>query len=461
MASIFVELHANGSSNSLILSLTHLRSKVRPARKLEYYYYTSEKTPNAIEPLKEIRDGHIMSLSLGSPPQTIHNLLFSTGSDLVALHCGSSSQPFECIACNDEYYKKYNYSFFNPSLSNSISSEPCTNPLCANIHDTSDYYDTCTAAGCKLKDLINSKCSKPCPWFSYSYVDGAVAGVLAKDTIVINANNQHNTNQYISFGCVRSSYRMLLGLVGFGKGPLSLPSQLGFSKKGFSHCFLPFEFSSNPNVSTALILGDLATSSKEHLQFTQLLDNPRYPYFYYIGLESVTVGNKVNIPAPESLRVLSSSGKGGVIIDSATSNTHLPGPLYSDLLKAIKSMVKYSRALDMEAKTAFHLCYRVPKNNATPGGFPSITFHFLNNVSLELPPGNLFYKVAPPKKSLWPMCLIMQKMDDDDAEASAVFGSFQQQNIETVYDLQKKRIGFQPTDCVSYGKRYGLQMDIN
>ncbi|GER49545.1 eukaryotic aspartyl protease family protein [Striga asiatica] len=402
----------------------------------------SKKTPDGIVPLKEIRDGYIMSLSLGSPSQTIHNLFLSTGSDLVWVHCGNLSNPFECIDCTDPYNKKYNFSFFNPSSSKSISSEPCTSPLCADIH-TSDYYNTCTAAGCVLRDFVNVKCSKPCPSFSYSYVDGSVAGFLANDTIVLNANNQHNTKQYISFGCVRSSYRMPLGIVGFGKGPLSLLSQLGFLENGFAYCFLSFEFSSNPN-------------------FTPILENPTYPNFYYVGLESVTVGNKVNIQAPESLRVFSPSGKGTMMIDSSTSNTHLPDPLYSQLQEAIKSMVKYSRASDVEAKSPFHLCYHVPTKYAKkPGGFPSITFHFLNNVSLNLPAGNVFYKVAPPKNGSQPVCLIMQEMDDDEVEASAVLGSFQQQNIEVVYDLQNERIGFQTTDCVSYGKRYGIRMDIN
>ncbi|GER36833.1 eukaryotic aspartyl protease family protein, partial [Striga asiatica] len=273
IASIFVELHANGSSNSLILSLTHSRSKIRPTRKLDYYDYTSKKTPDGIVPLNEIRDGHVMSLSVGSPSQTIDNLLLSTGSDLVWMHCGTSSNHFECIDCTDPYYTKYNTSFFNPSLSKSIASEPCTSPLCADIHN-SDYYDTCTTAGCALRDIVHDKCSKPCPSFVYSYVDGAVAGFLANDTIVLHAKNRPNTNQYISFGCAQSSYRVQLGLIGFGKGPLSLPSQLGFTNNGFAYCFLSFDLSSNPNVSAPLILGHLATSLKEHLKFTPMLWNP-------------------------------------------------------------------------------------------------------------------------------------------------------------------------------------------
>ncbi|GER54808.1 eukaryotic aspartyl protease family protein [Striga asiatica] len=379
IASIFVELHANGSSNSLILSLTHSRSKIRPTRKLDYYDYTSKKTPNGIVPLNELRDGHVMSLSVGSPSQTIDNLVLSTGSDLVWMHCGTLSNHFKCIDCTDS-------------------------PLCADIHN-SDNYDTCTSAGCALRDTVNDKCSKPCPLFSYSYVDGPVAGFLANDTIVLHAKNQPNTRQYISFGCVQSSYRMPLGLIGFGKGPLSLLSQLGFTNNGFAYCFLSFDLSSNPNVSAPLILGHLATSLKEHLQFTRMLLNPISQNLYYIGLESVTVGNKVNIQAPKSLRVFSRSGEGGMLIDSSTSNTHLPDPLYSQLQEAIKSMVKYNRASDVEAKSSFDLCY--------------------------------------------------QKMDDDEA-AAAVFGSFQQQNIEVVYDLQNERVGFQTVDCVSYGKQLGL-----
>ncbi|GER40992.1 eukaryotic aspartyl protease family protein [Striga asiatica] len=225
-------------------------------------------------------------------------------------------------------------------------------------------------------------CDRPCPLFDYEYGDGIVAGTLARDTLVVLSNDSNN-NPNISFGCVQTSYREPIGIVGFGKG-------------------------------------DQAISSKEYMQITPMQHNPLNPNFYYISLENITVENTTTIHAPETLRRFNSSSlTGGMIIDSGTRSTHLPDPFYSDLRKAIDSVVKYPREPVAKATTGFDLCYRIP--------------------------------VAPPTNGTRPVCLLFERMDDDP-EASGVFGSSQQEGVEVVYDLENKRIGFHVTDCVSYGK---------
>jgi hypothetical protein len=51
---------------------------------------------------------------------------------------------------------------------------------------------------------------------------------------------------------------------------------------------------------------------------------------------------------------------------------------------------------------------------------------------------------------------MLQSTDDGDDGPAGVFGSFQQQNVEVVYDLEKERIGFQPMDCASAASSQGL-----
>lgn len=75
---------------------------------------------------------------------------------------------------------------------------------------------------------------------------------------------------------------------------------------------------------------------------------------------------------------------------------------------------------------------------------PSISFHFLSNVTITLPKENYFYAVSPPKNSTVVKCLLFQAMDDGDYGPAGVFGNFQQHNLEVVYDLEKQRIGFNP-----------------
>ncbi|GFQ05608.1 aspartic proteinase nepenthesin-2 [Phtheirospermum japonicum] len=403
------------------------------------------------EPLTEIPDGFIMSLTLGTPPQVIQKIFFDTGSDLFWVPCGKMS--FTCIGC--PHYKRDLSTILNPMSSSSSIRESCMSPLCVNLHSAENYYDTCIAAGCSLDSIHNKTCMRLCPAFAYTYAYGVVAGHLVIEILDTHqAKNLGNPN--ITFGCVSSTVIEPTGIVGFGRGPLSLPSQLGFLSKGFSHCFLSFDFSSNPNISCPLVLGDIATSSKEHFQFTQMLYNPVYPYFYYIGLKGVTVGD-TTIQAPVSLSEFNSSGDGGFLMDSGTTYTHLPEPFYSQLLSTLKSVIKYPRAEDVEDGSWSDLCYDMPirKNNSQPDGLPSVTFHFLNNVSLTLAQGTYFYKMARPKGSTQVQCLMFQQMDDERGPGG-VFGSFQQQNVEVVYDLEKERIGFQTTDCASLAKTHGL-----
>ncbi|KAL0442354.1 UNVERIFIED_CONTAM: putative aspartyl protease [Sesamum latifolium] len=448
----------NGDQSSLVLGLTHSRATIPTPKTASNSAKKPAEMLEMTEPLKEIRDGYIISLNLGTPPQVIQVFL-DTGSDLTWVPCGNLS--FECIDC-DEYGNKKLTASFSPSYSSSSSRDSCSSPFCINIHSSDNSFDSCTVAGCSLSTLVRSTCYRPCPSFAYTYGDGVVAGILTRDILRVHANSPNSTREIpkFCFGCVGSTYREPIGIAGFGKGPLSLPSQLGFLQKGFSHCFLPFKYANNPNISSPLVLGDLAISSKESLQFTPILKSPMYPNYYYIGLEAVTVGNTTATQVPLNLREFDSSGNGGMIIDSGTTYTHLPEPFYSQLLSVLHSAVTYARATEVEERSGFDLCYRIPcpnNNISLADDLPSITFHFLNNVSLTLPQGNSFYAMSAPNNSTVTKCLLFQSMDDMDYGPAGIFGSFQQQNVEVVYDLEKDRIGFEVADCASSAISQGLQ----
>ncbi|XP_057502672.1 probable aspartyl protease At4g16563 [Actinidia eriantha] len=429
--------------------------------------YKPAEMLDMMEPLREVRDGYIISLTLGTPPQVIP-VYMDTGSDLTWVPCGNLS--FDCMDCDDHRNNKLMASF-SPSYSSSSFRDSCASPFCIDVHSSDNSYDPCTVAGCSLSTLVKATCSRPCPSFAYTYGDGVVVGSLTRDILRVHGSSSPGVTREIPkfcFGCVGSTYREPIGIAGFGKGPLSLPSQLGYLQKGFSHCFVAFKFANNPNISSPLVVGDLAISSKDHLQFTPMLKSPMYPNYYYIGLEGLTVGNSSATKVPLSLREFDSLGNGGMLIDSGTTYTHLPQSLYSQLLSVIQSVIPYPRAKDVEARTGFGLCYKIPctSNNNSSTIFtdhddlllPTITFHFLNNVSLLLPQGNHFYAMGAPSNSTVVKCLLLQSMDDDENEygPAGVFGSFQQQNVEVVYDLEKERIGFQPMDCASAAASQGL-----
>ncbi|KVI05400.1 hypothetical protein Ccrd_016258 [Cynara cardunculus var. scolymus] len=448
------------TSDSLVLGLTNARTTIKlPKESSTLNLKLSSQMLDMIEPLREVRDGYLISLNLGSPPQVVQ-VYMDTGSDLTWVPCGNLS--FNCIDC-DDYTNNTPMSNYSPSHSSSCVRDSCASQFCIDVHSSDNPYDPCYIAGCSLSTLMKATCSRPCPTFVYTYGEGVVAGTLTRDTLRVHGNTEGVTREIANFdfGCVGSTYREPRGIAGFGKGSLSLPSQLGFLQKGFSHCFLAFKFANNPNISSPLVVGDLAISSKEHLQFTQMLKNPMYPNSYYIGLEGITLGTGSGsmIRVPTNLRDFDSSGNGGMLIDSGTTYTHLPQPFFSQLLAELESVIDHPRATEVEERTGFDLCYRVPCTNNVTNGMkimdvddhllPSITFHFLNNVSLVLPQGNNFYAMNAPRNSTVVKCLLFQSMDDEDYGPAGVFGSFQQQNVEVVYDMQKERIGFQTMDCAS------------
>ncbi|MCE3049772.1 hypothetical protein HAX54_045765 [Datura stramonium] len=463
-------LHANqcyakeknpSSSSSLVLSLTRTKTRLSIPKSSYNLVRKTSETLDIREPLREVRDGYLISLNIGTPPQIIQ-VYMDTGSDLTWVPCGNLS--FDCIDCDD--YKNHKLiSSFSPSFSSSSYRDLCASSSCIDIHSSDNPFDQCTIAGCSLSSQLKGTCSRPCPSFAYTYGEGIVSGTLTRDTLRVhgtssNPNSIREVPKFV-FGCVGTTYREPIGIVGFGKGPLSLPSQLGFLQKGFSHCFLPFKFANDPNISSPLVVGDQAIASKENFQFTPMLKSPMYPNFYYIGLEAITVGNGATTQVPLTLREFDSLGNGGMLIDSGTTYTHLPEPFYSDLLTALRSSINYPRAEEIESRTGFDLCYRLPCpnnniNSLVTDDFPSITFHFLNNVSLVLPNGNDFYAMGAPKNSTVVKCLLFQSMEDSEEGPAGIFGNFQQQNVEVVYDLEKGRIGFQTTDCASAATSQGL-----
>ncbi|KAK1384778.1 Peptidase A1 domain-containing protein [Heracleum sosnowskyi] len=444
--------------HSLILGLTRSRAINLNTQKSVVSVKKPSESLDMTEPLREVRDGYLISLNLGTPPQIIQ-VYMDTGSDLTWVPCGNLS--FDCIECND-YRNNKLISGFSPSYSSSSYRDSCATHFCIDIHSSDNSYDSCTMAGCSLSTLLKGTCTRPCPSFAYTYGGGVVTGTLTRDTLRLHGSDPGVTREIhkYCFGCVASTYREPIGIAGFGKGPLSFPSQVGFLQKGFSHCFLAFEFANNPNISSPLIIGDLAISLKDHLPFTPMLRSLMYPNYYYIGLESVTVGNLSSaVEVPSSLREFDSLGNGGMLIDSGTTYTHLPEPFYSELLSVLQSVISYPRANEVEARSNFDLCYGVP--NSSNGitlldNIPSITFHFLNNASVVIPQGNHFYAMGAPNNGTVVKCLLFQSMDDGDDGPAGIFGSFQQQNVEVIYDLEKERIGFQPMDCAAASASHGL-----
>ncbi|KAH7860583.1 hypothetical protein Vadar_015163 [Vaccinium darrowii] len=348
----------------------------------------------------------LMNLSIGTPPQPYYAIM-DTGSDLVWTQC----QP--CIQCFPQPTPLY-----DPMKSSSFSEVPCSSNLCKAL----PISNCSNANGCE---------------YLYIYGDGdSTSGVLGTETFTFEEVSVPN----IGFGCGEINTGDKgngAGLVGLGRGALSLVSQLDEPK--FSYCLTYF----NGTKPSTLLMGSQASSvncpsSSREMKNTPLIKNPVIPTFYYLSLKGITVGS-TRLPINETTFALHENGTGGVFIDSGTSITHLVESAFSLVKEEFISQVNLPtvNATDSPWLDGLDLCFQLPSGSVSVD-IPSLVFHF-QDADLDLPKEN--YMITD--SSVGVMCLAMGKSSD----GSSVFGNIQQQNILVVYDLSKETVSFMPTEC--------------
>ncbi|KAJ4817640.1 Eukaryotic aspartyl protease family protein [Rhynchospora pubera] len=244
------------------------------------------------------------------------------------------------------------------------------------------------------QSLPHSACHKQC-MYAYSYGDGSLTvGSLGSETFTLGSTQI----QKVGFGCgflnagiFRSNES---GIAGFGRGPLSLISQLGYGK--FSYCFTSF----GESKSSPVLFGsaaDLNNWTSGKVQSTPLVTNPAVPTLYYLTLTGINNGWY-----------------------DTSGNTEV------DIF------------LERQRIDAFDLCFRLPSSSSDKVEVPKFTFHF-EDADLELPTEN--YMAQDPDNSA--ICLVMGKSLD----GSTVIGNFQQQNVQILCDLERRKLSFVPARC--------------
>ncbi|KAL8034650.1 hypothetical protein ABFS82_12G041500 [Erythranthe guttata] len=335
-----------------------------------------------------------MDLAIGTPPEN-YSAILDTGSDLIWTQC----QP-----CKDCYPQST--PIFDPSDSFTFSNVSCASDVCKALPEPS-----CNA---------NSNCE-----YEYTYGGGAFTrGVMATETFTFGNVSVPD----IAFGCGNDNegyFDNAAGIVGMGRGELSLVSQLNEPK--FSYCLPSF----GSTKTSTLLIGSQANYQIN--ETTPMIRNPKIPSFYYLSLEGITIGDKL-LPIDPSNFALGKNGSGGMIIDSGTTFTYLEHTAFdivkNELIKQIKLPV-----VDLR-ETGLDLCF-----NITSVGpdfkVPKFVFHF-EGADLELPREN--YIIADSSGTV--ACFTMAS-----SHGMSLFGNVQQQNILVIYDLAKETISFVPTQC--------------
>nr|GMC66429.1 aspartyl protease family protein At5g10770-like [Ipomoea batatas] len=231
------------------------------------------------------------------------------------------------------------------------------------------------------------------------------------------------------------------GILGLGRGHLSLPSQGGTNFQKFSYC-LPKRTSKEGY----LVFGNeaQAKSSSSKPQFTPLLPPPKnlpgkyiQESYYFVELIGMSVAGKRLDVAPS---VFNSPG---TIIDSGTSITLLPQEAYSALTTAFNQSMasKYTVAPSI-ADIPLDTCYNVDTSNVI---VPVITFHFKGmsakgEIDVELRQSGIVL-VPPSKPNL--VCLGFAQQKD----GLAIIGNHQQRQMAMSFDLQGNSLGFGTNNC--------------
>ncbi|KAM0912860.1 hypothetical protein ACQ4PT_012549 [Festuca glaucescens] len=324
---------------------------------------------------------YLVDLAIGTPPLPMTAVL-DTGSDLIWTQCDAP-----CRKCFPQPAPLY-----APARSATYANVSCRSTLCD-----------------ALRVDPSSRCSVPergWPYY-FSYGDGtSTDGVLATETLTFESGA---TVHGIAFGCGTENHGSTdnsSGVVGMGRGPLSLVSQLGVTR--FSYCFTPFK----DKTASPLFLGPSSAALSTTAMSTPFAPNPsgggRRSSYYYLNLEGISVGETL-LPIDPVVFQVSPMGGGGFIIDSGTTGAHL----------------------------GLSLCFAAPEGRTEAVDVPRLVFH-LDGADMAFPRES--YVVED--RSAGVVCLGMVSM-----RGMSVLGSLQQQSMHVLYDLEEGILSFEPAKC--------------
>lgn len=395
--------HVDSAANFTKFELLQ-RAMKRGRNRVENLYSmaVAASDPSVEAPIHAGSGEFLMDLSIGTPPES-YSAILDTGSDLIWTQCKPCKQCFSSPT-----------PVFDPKKSSTYSALSCSSNLCNALPMSS-----CSDTGCE---------------YLYTYGDySSTQGVMATETFTFDKVSVPN----IGFGCgiknEGGGFDQGGGLVGLGRGPLSLVSQLDQPK--FSYCLT----SIGSTKSSTLLMGSLATSvvgdnnkNINNIKTTPLIKNPSSPSFYYLSLQGITIGNKL-LPIKKNAFALKGDGSGGMIIDSGTTITYIEESAFELVKKEFTRQVKLP--VDDSNQTGLDLCFSLP-SGAEDVEVPKVVFHF-DGADLDLPGEN--YIIADESGVA---CLAM-----GSSSGMSIFGNVQQQNMIVLHDLVKETISFVPTQC--------------
>ncbi|CAN8268092.1 unnamed protein product [Cochlearia groenlandica] len=338
---------------------------------------------------------YIVKANIGTPSQAMLVAL-DTSNDVSWVPC------YGCVGC-------FSSVLYNPSKSNSSRTLHCDAPQCKQVQNP-----ICTT-------------SKTCG-FNMTYGGSTIDATLTQDTLTLT----NDTIPNYTFGCINKATGTSLpsqGLIGLGRGPLSLISQTqNLYMSTFSYCL--------PNSKSSGFSGSLRLGPKNQpfsIKTTPLLKNPRRSSLYYVDLVGISVGSTI-VNIPTSALAFDPVSGAGTIFDSGTVFTRLVEPAYIAVRNEFRRRIKSANATSLGG---FDTCY-----TGDSVVFPPVTFMFAG-MNVTLPQDNLLIHSSSGSTS----CLAIAAAPNNVNSVLNVIASMQQQNHRVLIDLPNSRLGIARETC--------------
>lgn len=375
--------------------------------------------------------GYSISLSFGSPPQTL-DFVMDTGSSLVWFPC---TNLYLCSQCNFPNVDPTNITTFNPKLSSTAKTLGCKDPRCGLL------FGPDVQTRCQFCDPTAGECNQNCPDYVVEYGSGTTAGRLLSETLVFSNSNDTG----FTVGCSVFSDSQPSGIAGFGRGPASLPAQMGLKK--FSYCLVSHSFDDTQESSELVLFRrSYSGGSPGGVRYTPFVNpltpNLSFQDYYYVSLRKITVGG-VHVRVPSKFLEPAADGNGGTIVDSGTTFTYLDNEVFELVAQEFeRQMGNFCRVKEVEIRSGLRPCYDIGGEKRVV--VPELFFQFKGGAKMQFPLADYFSIVDETSV----VCMTMVSNDVGSTTGpSIIIGNYQQQNFYVEYDLERRRLGFRKQVC--------------
>lgn len=339
---------------------------------------------------------------VGTPPVRF-DLIVDTGSALTALPCGS------CTHCGAHKHGDAPGARFSEAVSSTDVAVTCTRPP--------KGMQTC-------RTCDGGRCG-----YSVSYTEGSsIRGHFVEDRIWVAGADSRRHHINASFGC--QTYESGLFYSQEADGITGLSQSLSYGNTLFDSIRADLK---TPNIFSmclgqemgALVLGG---SVPEELEANWIPYSGSASYVVEltdIRFDGVGIGE-------------SSSTYRTTIIDSGTTFMYLPTGAYHKVLAKWQSSCPWGACSARVVKGPYpdDYCYTATADEIERFGRSSL--HFANGVAVDFGPASYAYELAAGK---W--CLGVF----DNNHAGAVIGGANMRNHEVIFDREKRRVAFVPSNC--------------